>query len=172
MMFSRATEEEAGKLMFQVLLPAFPILWLCMCKVLSVLSGWSTLAEWYRAGDSPAGMTKWQWQSATLGSWANYNNCLTFSANQNGLGLSVMFLFRFGSPAFFIPWTDLSLQKRKRSIKFWLPAYSLSALRVPKSPIGISNRLAKKIKEAAGDALREEGEVSTPHDPTARRGAS
>ncbi len=76
------------------------------------ISGWSTLANIYRATGEFFGPT-WKFQSGQFRWRMGYNHCLTFGANESGLFLSVFFLFRIGHPSLFIPWGDITVSLRK-----------------------------------------------------------
>jgi hypothetical protein len=50
-------------------------------------------------------------QSASLRRWSRYRNCLTFTANQQGLHVSIFFLFRSGHPPLWIPWSEITVHQ-------------------------------------------------------------
>jgi hypothetical protein len=82
----------------------FVTLWCAVCFLLSRMSGWALLAKRFRA-DSLRPEHTWIWQSARMRWSCNYNRCLTFGADPSGLYLSIMVLFRIGSPPLLIPWS-------------------------------------------------------------------
>lgn len=82
----------------------FPIFWMLVVGLISLLSGWQRLAQRYRATLPPSGQ-KWTWQYGMIG-WAGYRGVLNLTANDAGLFMEVMWLFRFGHPPLFIPWQE------------------------------------------------------------------
>ena len=53
---------------------------------------------------------------------------MTIGGNEQGLYLSVLFLFSLGSPKLFIPWQDISILKKKY---WWMPVLELSIVKTP-----------------------------------------
>lgn len=129
------------------------------------LSGWTTLANYYRFAGTFTGQT-WRFQSAQMRWKMGYNNCLTIGADESGLYLSVFFLFRFGHPNLFIPWGDISIRKKKGFL------YSHMEFRFQQAP-GISflvnERLEKQIAKAAGNDWPGEGKKEDYDVPISRK---
>jgi hypothetical protein len=91
---------------FAALLAAF---WFGGAAVLARLAGWAALAKAFPATSRPAG-DSYRFVSASLGSKnfpIKYRNCLHLIVAQSGLYLSLMFPFKFQSPAFFVPWSGI-----------------------------------------------------------------
>lgn len=116
--------------------------------VIARLSGWTTLVTFYRFSNSFIGEC-WRFQSAEMRWKMGYNNCLTIGANESGLYLSVFFLFRFGHPNLFIPWTDISVNTKKGFIYTHMEFRFRQA---PMIPFQVSERLGQRIAKAAGNA--------------------
>ena len=87
-----------------VLFPVFFIgLWLLVGRMLSLMGGWTKLAGQFAqasSGDTPlyarGGL------SGTMG-WVSYNHVLSVALYPQGLRLGILFLFRIGHPALFLP---------------------------------------------------------------------
>ena len=95
---------------FEIILPVLVFLALIWCAVLSVsarFTGWQQLSKDYPAA-GPIDGPRWRFQSATLGNWGNYSGCLNVAVNTDGIHVSLFPLFRFGHPALFLPWSDLT----------------------------------------------------------------
>jgi hypothetical protein len=110
------------------------------------ISGWSTLANFYRFSGEFTGQ-RWRFQSAQLRWYLGYNNCLTIGANESGLFLSVFFLLRIGHPSLFIPWGDVSVIMKKG---IWGKYAEFRFRQAPAIPLRISQNLSAKIAGAAG----------------------
>jgi hypothetical protein len=78
----------------------------------------------------------------------NYGGCINVGVNQNGLYLSVVFLFRLGHPPLFIPWPDIS--KMKKRAFFFFKQVELRFAKCPRIPFVISQRLMDKISDTLG----------------------
>jgi hypothetical protein len=113
------------------------------------LSGWTTLATFYRLSGSFSGQC-WRFQSAELGWEIGYNNCLTVRVNPAGLYLSVFFLFRPGHPNLFIPCTEISVTRKKGFLSTYMEFQFSQA---PMIPSRVSERLGQRITKASGNAL-------------------
>ena len=135
-------------------------LWICVGPIISLMGGWRELGKYYRSANTVEGK-KWRWQSGTLRYGTSYNNCLNITANEDGLGISVPIFFRIGHPPLFIPWTEIRTKQEKCMI-FWKRT-RLTFARIPDVPFRISNRLAKKIQEAVGQAWPSERPGETIH---------
>ncbi|MBM4278361.1 MAG: hypothetical protein FJ130_10860 [Deltaproteobacteria bacterium] len=110
------------------------------------ISGWSTLANFYRFPGEFVGQ-RWRFQSGQLRWHLGYNNCLTIGANESGLYLSVFFLFRIGHSSLFIPWDDISINMKKG---VWSKYVELRFRQAPTIPFRMSQDLSDKIAQVAG----------------------
>lgn len=87
-----------------IFLVGFPLIWIGVCLLASVLSGWRSLASRYRATTPPAGQ-RISAPFALIGS-ARYRGILAAHVSPEGLRLSVLKIFPGHAPLFF-PWSDL-----------------------------------------------------------------
>jgi len=105
--------ERAGAVLF---LLYFLGMWFLIGAILAWKSGWSMLAERYRAITRPAG-TAISGQVAKIGSVSETNVTRIVVAEQ-GLFLESMLLFRFKRPALMIPWAMIG-SVRQRKVLWW-----------------------------------------------------
>lgn len=87
---------------------SFVAFWCLMVVLLSLLSGWHSLARRYASQHADEVGTI-GFQSASFG-LASYRFCLTIGATADGLTLP---LFRPGHPTLAIPWPDLRYERRQ-----------------------------------------------------------
>ena len=87
----------------------FPLLWLGIASLLSVVGGWRELAATYAVdpatfkGDRARTTTGALQRSFMLP--VNYSSCLLVYVRDDGVGLHVWRIFSFMHPPLFIPWT-------------------------------------------------------------------
>ena len=79
--------------------------WAAVCGLLGWVSGWSRLGKSYRCAAEPKAW-RYTWQSGSVG-LVSYRNCLHIGVSEDGLFLSVPWVFRVGHPALFIPWAQI-----------------------------------------------------------------
>lgn len=94
----------------------FAAMWFGACGLLAVLSGWASFASEWRALAEPKG-DRFRMRSGSIGMRffpVGYGNCLTVTVSEQGLGLSLLFLFRFMCPPLFIPWSQIASVKEGR----------------------------------------------------------
>ena len=132
----------------------FIILWICVCKLLSAIGGWRSLAGDYQAHASFDGQKLW-FKSVTLRRWTNYNNCVNMGADKYGLFLSVFLIFRIGHPPLYIPWTDISTEAVSR--RFLPDIVKLTFAKQPEVPAMISQKLAARIIKMRQDGRPRAG---------------
>jgi hypothetical protein len=113
--------------------------WIGFCFLLSYIGGWSLLAQHYRFHEKFHGYI-WSSQSGRIG-LLRLNGCLNIGANEGGLYLSMLFLFRAGSPPLFIPWKDISVSA-DRGVTFRYMVLRFS--RVPSIELRIRERTGGK----------------------------
>jgi hypothetical protein len=73
------------------------------------VAGWPSLATTLRAQGEPAG-ERLRFVTGSLGSPTfpiKYRNCLRLVLNADGFFISLMFPFKFVSPALFVPWSEV-----------------------------------------------------------------
>lgn len=120
--------------------------------VISRVSGWKTLADAFPEKHfHPDGV--WSWQCLRFGSWCGYNNIVTVMANQEGLHLSLPFLFSRGHPPIFIPWQEMEITEEPVLFGL-LTAFRLGFPRFPACSIAISSRLFTEL-EQSGCPIRD-----------------
>ena len=120
----------------------FVTMWLMVSLLLSYWSGWSELAQYYLYQNEPILKKKnFQWLSMR---GVKYKGCMTIGGNEQGLYLSVLFLFSFGSSKLFIPWQDISIVKKKY---WWLSVLELSIVKTPSIKIMMFQSLEGFLKE-------------------------
>ena len=97
-------------------LPWFAGLWLLVSCLLAFLSGWRSLAAHFRT-TVPISGEKFRFVSGALGLSAfpvSYGGCLFVTVSEQGVGLSILFLFRLLSPPLLIPWTEINAVRSGR----------------------------------------------------------
>jgi hypothetical protein len=100
-------------------LVVFPLFWMLVVGLISLLSGWQRLAERYRATVPTVGPTVGEtlhMQNGMIG-WARYNGVLTLTAGPSGLFMEVFPLFRFAHPRLLIPWQEF--RNARVEERFW-----------------------------------------------------
>jgi hypothetical protein len=121
-------------------------MWLLVGAIISLISGWSSLAKVYRTASAFDG-AKWRMQSGRMRWFVGYNNVLTIGASQQGLYLATMFLFRFMHPPLLVPWSEIKVQKKKG----WVFEYVTFTLgRELAIPLRILGTLGTNLQRAAG----------------------
>jgi hypothetical protein len=130
---------------------AFAGLWCFICLLISTLSGWRLLAGIHRCA-APVEGKRWRFQSAGMHRFrlmpANYGGCLTVIANDEGIGLSVLWPFRLGHPPLFIPWSEMNLSQVNWLYLF--PLVRCDFVQEPSVALFIEPKLARRIQEAIG----------------------
>ena len=88
------------------LLLLFIVTCLAGVMLLARIAGWSSLAVKLRARGVPDGESL-RFVTGSLGALnfpIKYKNCLRLVINEEGFYLSLMYPFKFASPALFVPW--------------------------------------------------------------------
>jgi len=96
-------------------IPLFLCFWSFVIAMISRIGGWHSLAKRFRREEttfriSGGPVEKYRWTSLKMGLPffpTNYGNCVTVSLSDDGLGLTVMPLFRPMHPPLLIPWTAI-----------------------------------------------------------------
>ena len=128
----------------------FPAFFSFILFVLSKVGGWSALAERYRM-DRPFQGAIWKYQFGFLGS-VRYNGALTVGSGMEGLYLAVLFFLRPFHPPLLIPWGEVSLGRRKKTIFLDLVEFRLGP--EPVASLWVYDSLAQRIASAPGAYLR------------------
>jgi hypothetical protein len=124
----------------------FVTLWLLVGATISYVGGWFSLSRLYRTR-VPFDGAKWGGQSGQMRWLANYNHVLTLGANQEGLYLASMFLFRFMHPPLLIPWSEIKV-RRSRGWFFEYVTFTMGhELAIP---LRIRSKLAGRLRDTAG----------------------
>ena len=120
----------------------FAAIWIFVAFLISRVGGWNRLAECYRT-DQPFFGTMYRLQAAQMRRGTNYNGCLNFGVNSDGLYLVPMALFRAFHAPLFIPWSEITA----RPIKMWRwwNFVELRFRRAPEVPVKIRSSLAEKL---------------------------
>jgi hypothetical protein len=133
----------------ELTLTSVPLFWLVVCYALSWASGWRDLADVYEDRGEFVGERFWMRSGALrLG---QYNNCLNFGTNSDGLSIKVFAFFRPGHPPLFIPWSEITAEDEKA---FFAHRTVLSFQRVPHIRLRIVASLAEDLLHAAGGAFQ------------------
>jgi hypothetical protein len=150
--------EEIFRENFLYLFPALFIgIWFSVMFLVSRLGGWHRLSSRYRLSGIFSGKV-WRFQSGKF-NWAGYNSCLSMGGNEKGLYVAPLFLFRFGHPPLFIPWGDITVEKKK----FLTWTYSeMRFLKVPGTRLRISGRLWNRIDPGLPPGDEREAQISLP----------
>ncbi len=124
----------------------FAGMWLLVTGVLSRASGWTSLAAQFRA-TQPASGENFRFVSGSVGKKGfpvSYRNCLSVSIGERGFGLAMLFLFRFQSPALFIPWSQVESVTEK---KFFFVRYVVICLRDQWPAISLQGAAGRRVRE-------------------------
>lgn len=94
----------------------FGVLWIGVTTVLGLMSGWFALASQFP--DRPEEtLAKINGQSGTMGAFGvNFNGILNFEVCPSGLRVSVNRIFGPFSHPFFVPWDNISVERKARII--------------------------------------------------------
>ena len=148
--------DDLGALPFFV---AFPLIWVGVVTLIARFGGWARLAREY-PGRPQLGGRRFRFRSGRMRFQTGYGSCLTLGSDPMGLHLEILFLFRPGHPAIFVPWSDVSVRedpgraRRNAELRFQ---------RAPEVPLVVGRRLARELADASSGAFAV---------PEAQRGAS
>jgi hypothetical protein len=118
--------------------------------LLAKTGGWGALASRYRM-DRPFQGTLWRFQYGFLGS-VRYKGALTVGSGTEGLYLAVLFFFRPFHPPLLIPWPEVSLDRRKKTLFLDLVEFRLGP--EPLASLWLPDALAQQVASAPGAYLR------------------
>jgi hypothetical protein len=116
--------------------------WVLVSFAISRFSGWTTLAGYYPA-DRPFDGPLIRFQAAQFRHATNYNGCLNFGGNCDGVYMVPVLPFRAFHPPLMIPWTDITASPVKL-LRFW-NFVELRFQRAPEIPVRIKQSLAEKL---------------------------
>lgn len=140
----------------------FILLWITVLVLISFISGWRELAQYYRYKGQQIDKKRYM-QSGTM-RWAmGYKSCLTIGANFEGLYFSTFFIFRIGHPPLFIPWSDIKIGKYKF---FGFPMLEMTFTRTPSVTLTISQALedflqSTTVKPLSFETVEETTKISS-----------
>ena len=121
-------------------LVAFALFWCAICFLIS-LFGWRRVAAAYPDQVLP-GAASLRFRSGYLG--GRYRNCLRFDVSPYGLRVSVLPLFRVGHRPFFVPWSEVSVERTRRVFsELW--AFRFAAR--PATPLLVWPSLGQQLLE-------------------------
>ena len=115
------------------------ILWAGIGVVVSLVSGWRSLAERYRT-EREFPEHKRRMQSAQMRVGANYNNILTLASDAEGLYMGLTINMFPGHPRLFIPWADVVTEEPRRYLFLMVRMFRLG-------PSGIPLRVRESLAE-------------------------
>ncbi len=130
----------------QRFLPLFVAMWFGITGLLSHIAGWASLASMYPS-DSDIEGEHFRFCSGSLGKRyfpVKYSNCLSFTVNERGFRLSILFLFRFLSPPIFVPWDKVETVEEKR---MFFVSYFVLSIRDHWSQISVRGTAGRSLKE-------------------------
>ena len=116
--------------------------------VIAKLSGWTKLAERFRADREPDDGTCFRGQFFRIG-WCDYNGCMTIRVSPEGLYLAVWPIF-VGHAPLLIPWSALRVVEERR--RRW---FAVAVVEVDQPPLA-RLQLPLKVIDAARDWLRSQ----------------
>jgi hypothetical protein len=123
-------------------------LWIFVCYLLSLLSGWHDLGRAYRYSGAFDG-TRWRFQSGQMRLLMGIHNALTVGVNSQGLYFAVFILFRVGNPPLLVPWNDVSTRACK--FLFWR-YFEFRFRQTPDVFLRLPASLVDTMRVAAGDS--------------------
>jgi hypothetical protein len=134
--------------LFAVMFPAyFLFLWIFVSAIISLVSGWFSLAKVYRTR-VPFQGRKWTMQNGQMRWRVNYNHALTFGVSPQGFYMASMFLVRFMHPPLLVPWSEIRVQKTQG----WMFEYVTFTLGHELAiPLRLRATLAAQLREAAAN---------------------
>ncbi|MEO8362485.1 MAG: hypothetical protein ABI672_20835 [Vicinamibacteria bacterium] len=102
-----------------VSLGVFMVIWLSVGSLLSILSGWSRLANRFPAEGEPPG-DRLRGQVVGLGS-INERNVTSLTPTAQGLYMKTMFLFRFMRRPVLVPWREIKYVRERKIL--WMRSH-------------------------------------------------
>ena len=131
---------------FVVIFPVFFVtVWVLVSYVLSLLSGWHSLARKFRNDTPPTANARAAgplFYRVNLNDWVGYSSVIRIINAPRGMYFSVVFPFRIGHPRIFIPWDQIKISKTKR----WWRNYLVLTLGTEEQiPMRISEAMAREV---------------------------
>ena len=114
-----------------------PLIWIFVCHIIALVSGWKRLAKHYPAVKPPRGRCHLM-ESGFIGI-ASYKGCLTIYTSEEGLYFKLWSLFRMAHPPLFVPWS--SIHNRVEKQYFWRKAMEFEVGHPPVGRMTLSPHL-------------------------------
>jgi len=132
---------------FKVIVPIllllfFAGLWILISKIISVMSGWTKLAERYYSEQTFAGRY-YRFQSAKLNK-VYFRNSLEMGMNEMGLYLIPLIFFRLFHKPLFIPWAEIETETLKT---YWIKIYRLRFRSCPNITLDVYKKSFERMGE-------------------------
>jgi hypothetical protein len=140
----------------------FAAIWIAATISLGAMSGWYSLAAAYPDRDEPAEQTFLS-VSGMMGAWVSFSRVLSIDVCPSGLRVRIWRIFGPFCRPFFVPWSDLRVE---RTTRFLRPAAELSFGGVGR--LALYGDTANRLALAAG---RNWPEQSTPAPEPASKAA-
>ncbi len=137
---------------------SFVGLWLTVTTVLGFLSGWYRLASQYPDRPEEPLLTL-KGQSGMLGI-VGMRGILNLSACPSGLRVRLMRLFGPFSPALFVPWGEISVDRKDR----WFQRTAVLTFQTGGGRLSIPENAANRLASAVPAAWPEPGPFPQPSD--------
>jgi hypothetical protein len=137
--------------MQQWFVPVFVVGWIAVCGLLARLSGWTVLAQRFRAYGPMEGQ-RFRFASGSLGREVlpvSYGHCLFVAVSSQGLGIALFLPFRVLSPPLVIPWAEVESMTERRILFFEVVVLAVRDSWVRLSLRGAAGRAAKEAFRAA-----------------------
>jgi hypothetical protein len=125
----------------------FAGMWLAVTSVIAVMSGWFELQSRY-PDRSEEPIRRWAMASGRLGPLAQYSSCMVLAVCPSGLRVGVWRVFGPFCRNFFVPWSDLGVQRTGLATRLVIGAGALGDR--PAGALTVSNGQAAQLAEAAG----------------------
>ena len=129
----------------------FVAFWFIGAALMARIAGWTSLAQQFAASEDPIGQG-FRFVSGSLGSahWpVKYRNCLRIAIGNTGLYVSLMFPFKFRSPALLLPWHAIESVQEKQTFSTRTVTFRIRGQWSAVSLLGPVGQLAKAAYEKA-----------------------
>lgn len=129
------------------------VIWYGVLRLIAWAGGWTRLAAHYPGTRSPNGV-KLRDTWITVG-WADYNGCVNYVVEEEGLHISLWPLFNIGHAPLFIPWADMRVEdvfkqflRRGLVVKISIGDPLVCRLRLPKRVFDAGKQLVPAAANA------------------------
>jgi hypothetical protein len=131
-------------------------IWIGVNLLRGYIGGWMRLARTYRASSQKkvvTGISRRRFFQTAYMRWLMvYGDCMMFRADNRGLRISVLPVFRIGHPSLLIPWDEITVVNLKGLFK---PIVELRFQAEPSVPLRMSRLVYQSLAEnfsSIGDA--------------------